>query len=618
MKKILTLITILCFVGALAVAKTSAVIEERKTHLLVSARDQLTVTEYMRIRILDEDGYQHAIFHDYYNTFKKIKSLRYTIFDAGNKKVKRFSKMDALDVMFNSTYEIGDARMLILDPRYGSFPFTAVIEVESVYNGFLGFPLWMPRHAHDIEVASAELTLECFKDFKFRSRELNGVDVPEITETDKTKTIRWSVSDLPAIEKHLSYKSFAADQPKVHLAPVEFAFGNTTGDFSTWADFGQWYHALNKGRDEIGSSTKRFLDGLRDEYGDDTGAIAKAAYTFMQGKTRYISIQLGIGGYQTIPSDVVERTGYGDCKALTNYMAAMLKYLDIPSNPVLVYAGADVPDILPNLPSNQFNHVFLAVPAKTDTLWFECTSQTSPPAYTGTFTDDRYVLWVDQHESRLIRSPKFDADESVMRRKCLVRIAPSGDAQLDLSIMQSGMFYDEAMYYAHMTKDKIERFNYDKFHYRDFSLESFSTAFPDKAVPVLALDYQLNVNGLGKALGTRIILPSSILPPLEKSFPLDIMNRKTEVRRGFTIVDSVHVVLPENYRIGMIPEHILEAGDFGTYEIGFTTAENVIHIYRKAVIKKGSYENKYFDAFYEMVQKIKAIEQRKLVLQSKT
>src|SRR6188768_864210 len=91
-------------------AKTSAIIESSETHLYVSSRDHLTTREFVRIKIMDEDGYIHAVFRDYYNSFKKIKSVQYTVFDANGKRVKKLVKGDALDIMANASYEIADAR----------------------------------------------------------------------------------------------------------------------------------------------------------------------------------------------------------------------------------------------------------------------------------------------------------------------------------------------------------------------------------------------------------------------------------------------------------------------------------------------------------------------------
>lgn len=618
MKTALTCILLLLCAGN-ADAKTSAIIEESRTYLLVAQPHSLVVREFRRIKIMDENGYEFAVFRDYYNSFKKIRNLQYTVLDANNKRIKRFSKADALDVMVSPSYEISDARMIILDPEYRNFPFTIEIEVESSHDGFLNFDEWMPRFTYDLEVKNAELILECFPEFKFKSREFNGIAEPVVSEAARTRIIRWAIKDLAAIEKHISYTLFAADQPKVHLTPLTFFLGDTSGDFSNWSHFGSWYWQLNKNRNTLTAPTQEFLTGLRKQHGDNTEVISRAVYQYMQRKTRYISIQLGIGGFQAIPSEELERTGYGDCKALTNYMGAMLNFLNIPSNHVLVRAGRDVPDILADFPSNQFNHVFLAVPLQSDTLWFECTSQTSPPAYIGTFTDDRHALWVGKDGSKVIRTPELLAEESVKASTCVVSLQAEGDADLQVQTTQSGTFYDEAMYYENLPQDKIQKLNYRKFPYADFTIQSFNLSFPEKDKPVMRLNFKLKINGLGKSLGTKFILPATILEPLEKTFSLDLMNKKAEIRRAFTLVDSVQILAPDNYRFTSVPEDVTQLSEFGKFEVRFEkSGDNVLYVYRRAVIKKGRYTDAAFGKLHEMVQKIKSIEQRKIVLTSKT
>jgi hypothetical protein len=56
----------------------------------------------------------------------------------------------------------------------------------------------------------------------------------------------------------------------------------------------------------------------------ETEKINKKALEFMlcSKKSRYVSIQVGIGGWKPILYTDVDRLGYGDCKALTNYTKA--------------------------------------------------------------------------------------------------------------------------------------------------------------------------------------------------------------------------------------------------------------------------------------------------------
>ena len=56
---------------------------------------------------------------------------------------------------------------------------------------------------------------------------------------------------------------------------------------------------------------------------NDTDKIS-ALYKYMQDKVRYVSVQVGIGGWQPIEAETVDRLSCGDCKALANYMESLL------------------------------------------------------------------------------------------------------------------------------------------------------------------------------------------------------------------------------------------------------------------------------------------------------
>lgn len=609
---------ILLLVSGTSVAKVSAIIESHHTIYRVPAEHQLSMTETLRVKVLDEEGYIHAVYRTYYDAFRKVKSIHYTVYDANGKKIKKLNKADAVDVMVNSSYEIGDARMLYVEPDYRNYPFTVEVEVEIDFRGFLGFPLWLPRYYHDLEVQSASMVLECYNDFAYKSLEINGVAPPVISTINNMKSVRWSLSGLPAAQKQESYRAFVSDQPRVHLTPIQFSLAGASGNFNDWTSFGDWYHDLNVGRNTLSTETKAFLDDVKKKYGSDVKTITKVVYQYMQSKTRYISIQLGIGGYQTIPSDVVERTGYGDCKALTNFMKAMLDHIGISSNCILVNAGSETADIIYNFPSNQFNHVFLAVPLKSDTLWFECTSQTTPPGFLGTFTDDRHVLWVSKGASKIVRTPTLSENESAMKRSANVKLDENGDASIQLDVTEAGAFFDDAMYYQSLGKDRIERFNQSKFSYKDFSIRNFNFSIPNPNVPQLDLKFSLDVRGLARVLQNRLIVPANVLTLVDEELDMDLVSRKCEVRRAFTIDDKVEITLPPNYRLNALSQPTVVESEFGTLHMSIQPEEGRILISRRLVIKKGNYSGEQFDAFNNIVRKIKTIEQTKLVLVSKT
>ena len=70
-------------------------------------------------------------------------------------------------------------------------------------------------------------------------------------------------------------------------------------------------------------------------------------------------------------------------------MVAMLKEAGIKGYYTIIMAGKNAPEVIPDFPNDQFNHIIVAVPNNRDTLWLECTSQTNPFGYLGHFTGDR-------------------------------------------------------------------------------------------------------------------------------------------------------------------------------------------------------------------------------------
>ena len=75
---------------------------------------------------------------------------------------------------------------------------------------------------------------------------------------------------------------------------------------------------------------------------------------------------MGIGGFKPFAATFVDQKKYGDCKALANYMRALLKAVDINANYAIVRAGTNEKPADFNFPDNPFNHAILCIPFKND------------------------------------------------------------------------------------------------------------------------------------------------------------------------------------------------------------------------------------------------------------
>ncbi len=83
------------------------------------------------------------------------------------------------------------------------------------------------------------------------------------------------------------------------MALNNFKTDGVNGNYTNWSEFGSWMNnALLKDRDVIDEATKnKVLELVKGV--EDPLEKAKIVYQFMQNKTRYISVQVGIGGLGT-------------------------------------------------------------------------------------------------------------------------------------------------------------------------------------------------------------------------------------------------------------------------------------------------------------------------------
>jgi hypothetical protein len=209
----------------------------------------------------------------------------------------------------------------------------------------------------------------------------------------------------------------------------------------SWDNYAKWIISLNTGRDVLPESTKKHIHELTAN-AKTTEEKVRLLYEYLQSKTRYVGIQLGIGGYQPFEASVVDQTGYGDCKALSNYMVSMLKEVGISANYTLIKGGAGESDIDVSFPSSQFNHVIVAVPGKADTLWLECTSQTNPFGYLGDFTGDRHALMITNDGGKIVKTPSYTATDNTQSRTAEVFVQPTGDAKAKIKTTYCGLQYE--------------------------------------------------------------------------------------------------------------------------------------------------------------------------------
>ena len=159
-------------------------------------------------------------------------------------------------------------------------------------------------------------------------------------------------------------------------APARFKIGRLAEatDFASWADLADLMIPLYRDASVIPASGP-----LHDEVEKIRAAStepkvrAQAALSLVQDRVRYVALLMGQGGYVPASAETTWSRRFGDCKAKTALLIAILHSLGIQAEPVLAQAslGDMIADRLPMI--GLFNHVLVRAHVGAKDYWLDGT-----------------------------------------------------------------------------------------------------------------------------------------------------------------------------------------------------------------------------------------------------
>lgn len=599
-------------------SRANAIVREEVNNIEMLSPDNVVQTVKKAITVMNANGENHARLILHYDKSTVIKSIKGEVYNDLGGLIGKFNQNNFKDesaVQGFSLFE--DSRVKHYLPSVNNFPYTIVYEYEIRHKQNLIIPSWIPKRANDVALEKCVYNFICKPNDQFK---IDAKNVPSFEESsnENTKRLTWTLNNVSANKTELYSPNLYDYYPSVKIAPEKFYYYGKSGTYANWQELGKWvYDDLVKDRQELPVTT---VDKIKEVTKTVTSPKEKAKliYNYLQEKTRYISVQIGIGGFQPFRADYVDKTGYGDCKALVNYMQSLLKIVDIPSYYCVVEAGSERESLKPNFASmEQGNHIILCVPFENDTTWLECTSQKIPFGYLGNFTDDRWVLACTADGGKLLKTPKYNAEVSKQLRTAQIILDENGNAKGKLNTDFSGSQYENhefIIYEADSEKEKslkkaydIDNINFEKISYKQNKMDS----------PLISEELDISVNKFGTFNnGKFYFIPnafnqnSSVSQVTERQFPI-------ELTRGYTDVDSIEYTLPKN----VLPllqniEKNLET-KFGSYEMSIKIKEDKLYYIRKIVLNDGLYPASDFEKFSDFMNEIAQQDRLKLVLNLK-
>lgn len=558
--------------------------------------------------ILDEAADDFALFVDRYDRFQDITNISGTLYDAAGTKIKTVKKKDISEESGTSAGTLADdARYKIHSFYHKSYPYTVEYEVEIELKGLFSLPEWQPLPGPEVALEKATFTVLAPKDYQLRYQQLRYEGAPLIKEEKSTMMYQWQVYGQPATPAETFTPHWDLRSTRVLVAPSQFEFGGYQGDISDWQGFGKFMQTLYQGRDVLPADVKAMVHHLTDTLSTDKQKV-QVLYLFMQDHTHYISIQLGIGGWQPLDANYVATKKYGDCKALSNYMIALLKEAGIKAHNAFIKAGANAAPIVRDFPSNQFNHVIVCVPGNRDTTWLECTSQTVAPGYMGSFTGDRDALVVADGTSTIVHTPRYLKAQNLQIRHIKATISEAGTLHAKVTTKHTGLQQDElhAIVKGSTREDQKKRLQ------QIFALSSYEvpafTYFEDQqqSIPTLTETLEIVSNNYASVTGRRLFVRPNIIPYTAKLAATEKRTQEISYPFAFIDEDSIEIEIPEGYTVESLPPPVSIQSDFGSYAIQYEVKGTQVLLQRSyqrndGVFATATYEK--FVAFYNQIYK---------------
>ena len=560
--------------------QATAVHRVHETTIRILNSSEMEITELLSATILHKDAEAQAVWTDYESDFVKLKSLEGRLYD-GEGQLMRVSKKS--EIKDHGTYEgnaYADQRIKVLDMSAHRYPYTVEFKAKKVVHGFFTIPYFVAQPV-GTSVEKAVFRLIAPSDYSFLWKGIQTKGQPVVEKQEKRTEWRWAFEDMAARPEEPCMPD--SNAVMIYIAPTSVTIDNHNGLFDTWTNVGRFFYELNKDRDQLSEETRKHILQIV-EYAPDRRSKIDTLYRYLQKNCRYISIQTGIGGWQTLSADFVETNKYGDCKALSNYMKAMLAAAGIPSYQALIYADKDhLPPFHEDVPVPWFNHAILYVPQED--LWLECTSKQSPCGWLGSFTANRLALLLTPEGGQLRKTPSYGIEQNKRETKTdIYPLEENQNARIHTRILVSGEEHDTYRSLNDQPLRKRQERWAEETGLSVVEWQNFSSSCQE-GTPRCTIDCDILSGSYTTRTGKRLFVPLLKPHAFTQVLPEDKDRQwSLEVSESYMRADTVVLHCPQGYVIETAPKEMQMQTAYGSYTFKIEKADTTLTLVRTLTI----------------------------------
>ena len=597
------------------------VVREDETTFTIRAKDKATLHIHFVATIFNSSGNHFAREQISYSKLERINYLKASVYDKQGNLIKKIRNKEVVDKSMYDEALYSDNRLKVIDLSQTTYPYTVEFEYEIAYKYLYNIP--GASLFYDEKVSCQHLVYRLIYPPALAPRyKPVGVSKEPITESidDGLESMSWSFENI----KPIIHEPFGPEPyehvPHIMMAPTHFEYGGYEGSMETWEAYGHWIALLNKNRDKLLPETAHKIKQLTEGPATREEKI-RAVYQYLQNKTRYVNISFGIGGLQPFAASVVDKTSYGDCKALSNYMVALLKTIGVKAYYATVMAGSGVPELQVDFPSHQANHALVAVPNGQDTIWLECTSQSVPFGYLGSSAGDRKALLITEEGGKVVNTTHYPETTNIQTRSADIYLDLSGNAKAIVNTRYSGLEYenDNLNFVLNDRYDEQRKWILRHTSIPSFDVNSFRFKDRKERLPEAEVSLDLNLRRLASISGKRMFLTPNLMNR-STFIPPEMNERKTDViqRYGYIHHDTIKYHLPEELAAEFLPLPVEIMSRFGAYNASFSVTDGLLVYVRKMNIHNGRFPAESYNELVDFFRRVNKADNTKLVFLKET
>ena len=564
------------------------------------------------VTILNKDGDNHLRHILGVNKFRKVDDVDIKIYNELGVEVKKYKKKDFETVAaYDGISLVTDDKVMRLYTPAPGYPCT----IETIYtvesSSYIGLPGWVVANNEE----STELfkfTVKVPKQSDIRHRSINMNLKPTVSEDGSQKIYTWELKNIKAQKKEKGGYA-GGNSEYIEVVPTAFEYDGFRGEFKTWNDFGRWNYPLYEEKNPFTQERIQQINSLVSGVDNEKEKI-RILYNYLKKNMRYVSIQLGIGGFKPFAVKFVDEKKYGDCKALTNYMRYMLQAVGIKSYPALINASFNSLPADPSFPSDPFNHVILCVPLKNDSVWLECTSRNNATGVLGSFTENKNALLLTENGGILVPTPKSKSEQNKHFTKTKIVLGEDGSAETTTEILSTGDMNDPYNYFKQLRADEQKTYFVNSLDYKLMDEFGFSQVRDDEFENTysLKLYYQklFDFNA-----GSKMFFQQHINRFCDEELKL-AEQRKTEYlfSNPYIKIDTTVFVLPASFSVNNLPAAKEINTEYISYKNQVVSSGNEIHVISYLQLKNHIIPAKDYNKVAEAIDAIRKDEAQKIVI----